>query len=204
MIERIILDLNSILYYIEDILKKYIPNTEFHKYYSDDLLYCKSYRFPITNRSGELDKKNISNKPFYAIAAAFLLRKLALLQILDENPNRSAIFKNELLNNTTSNIYNINPYTDIADIYQEMFPDITIIDCGKIEHLIQPAIDKILNVIKKNPEAVYSIDIDTKFIIVLRHEHILAYRYREALDFKQIADAIELEHQEVCNVYNNR
>lgn len=201
--ERTILDLNPILHYVEDILKPYIANSPFNKYYGKDLLYCKGYRFPITSRSEYFNEKDISDKPFYGIVSALLLEKLALLQIQDENPNRAALFRNELLNKPSS-IYGIGYDVDPIDIYHEMFPNISVEDYGKIENLIQPAIDKILAATKNDLDAIYSIDISAKLIVVKKHEHILAYRYKETLDFKWVLDAEESECKEVHNDYNNR
>ena len=197
--EVTILDFNTHLFYAEEILKKYIDFTPYKDFYNDNLLYHKVFRLPITDRSIITNEKDISDKPFHPILAAMLLKNIALMMIRDENPNRKAIFYNELLG-TIKPVYDMS-WESSLDIYTDMFNGITEDDYTEVTKLLSKPLDEILNIINVDNEAIYSLDIESKFIILKRHENILAYRYTEALEVKHIMDDIEQEN-EVYNGYN--
>jgi len=182
---RHVLNIEFELRYMELILLKYLK-------YEPNTTYVSGIRFPPEDRSkfnAYKDLNMLSTHPYEPIFSAVLVKYIVEFVASNMNTYRSLLNANSLLPNPNE-AKSIYPNTDsveveLEDIVLDFIPGITHDDYKNVMNIVKPIITKIEQVISLKPEAIYSVDIETKEFVILECDDIVKFRFYEAMDAKK-------------------
>ena len=184
MSNKIILDVDSELYMIEEIIlsiKQY-----------EDLLFVKGRREPIYNRN-ELEhylKMNIKvdNKPFHPFLSAYVVKDILYRANVELSGDTSLYVINKILNKE-SKIYNIDFYSELDVFFiglLELYTDSKVKDLlnnkniAKYLQICEDLFYKSLETLKVTRNHVIDINIESEYIIIKDIGDVRIHRYNEA------------------------
>jgi len=188
---------------IEDIIKDNL--LEKHMvYFSGDARYVPGLRFPvnITDYSN-ISEKKITNQPTLSIVSAMLVKDILLHNISIMNNYREEIIKNPFLDSSEPiyTQYEDDPYSAVYTkylpfnvvtrdeqysynnvIYNEVKYEkifLTEDEMKIIEEIISEIVEVVSLFILEAPDNIYDVCIESKYLKIIRKEHILIHRYEE-------------------------
>ena len=178
-----ILEVNTYLWYIEDIFNKYGIGSELEPY----LFFVNGVRFPIENKFRYKDKYpniGMSRYPYFPWKSAPLFSRLLKYDLYTTSDLIVVHYNVNIGRKICRNIfedYDLEP----ADIVREYLPSV---NPNELELIFATVRNFVLNNEKylwALRDHVIDIDLEKEYLRIIDHGDILAYRYKELMDAKR-------------------
>ena len=175
-----LLEVNTYLWYIEDIFNKKGIGSELEPY----LLFINGERYPIKNRYKYNQNMGVSSYPYFPYKSAPLFSRLLKYDLYTTSDIIMVHYNVNIGRKICRNIFEDYDLTP-ADIVLEYLPSV---NPNELELIFATVRNFVLNNEKylwTLRDHVVDIDLDKEYLRIIDHGDILAYRYKELMDAKR-------------------